>query len=183
MKKKEYLIITICLVIIALLVYQKNFNPSLKKIGVVEMDKLVFDYKGMKEATKTYGIKVQSWTQKSDSLENHLKTLYEQIRLDSINKDINKLNVDIKSFMYCNQNYNEYVEKTRMDAEQEDKQMTLGILNQINEYIKLYAKENGYDAILCNSMSQQQSVGYVDTGMDITQNLIEFANAKYEGVK
>ena len=176
---KIALIISISIVIY--LVIDKTLGSGSKKIGVVQMEKLVYDFKGMKEATENYSQKIKKWSSQSDSLENKLKELYNQLRLDSLSKNQAQLDKDIKIFMIFKQSYVDYVQNNQANAEKEDKQMTLGVVNQINEYIKLYAKQKGFDVILCNS--QQQSVGYVKDQLDITEDVLEFSNKQYEGIK
>jgi len=164
------------------LLADKFMGSSSKKIGMVQMDKLVYDFKGMKEATEKYTKKMTSWSTQKDSLEKKLKELYNQIRVDSVNKDQTKLSKDIQIFMIFKQSYIDFSQNLEMNADKEDKEMTTGVMNQINEYIKNYAKEEGYDMILCNNASYQ-SVGFAKEQIDITQKILEYANKKYEGTK
>ena len=60
--------------------------------------------------------------------------------------------------------------------------MTVGVINQINEYMKSYAAEKGYDMILCNN-NQYQNVGFAKEQIDITKQMLEYANKKYDGTK
>ena len=181
MKNTGNIALILCIAFAIYLTTEKIAGSNDCKTGVVQMDKLIYDFKGMKEATEKYTAKMNSWSSQSDSLETRLKVLYEQIRIDSLNKDQAKLDKDIKAFMIFKQSYAGYMRNMQENADKEDKQMTIGVVNQVNEYIKEYAKANGYDLILCNS--QQQSVGYAKEQVDITQKLLEFANNKYEGIK
>lgn len=181
MKNTGNIALIICIALAIYMVAEKFTGSSNCKTGIVQMDKLVYEFKGMKEATENYAGKMNKWNAQSDSLESRLKFLYGQIRLDSLNKDQAKLDKDIKVFMIFKQSYAEYMHSVQENAGKEDKQMTIGVINQVNEYIKEYAGEKGYDLILCNS--QQQSVGYAKEHIDITQKVLEFANNKYEGKK
>lgn len=180
MEKYKNTALLICLIVSAYMVLDKIINRT-QKIGVIQMDKLVYDFKGMKEATEKYSIKMKRWSAESDSLEGKLQGLLTQIRLDSINKDRNKLNRDIEAFVLYKRSYTEYVQNSQEKAQEEDKEMTLGVVNQVNEYIKAYAQQEGFDVILTNT--QQQSVGYVKGMTDVTGNVLDYANKKYEGVK
>jgi len=73
------------------------------------------------------------------------------------------------------------VKQTEEVAVKEDEQMTIGVINQINEYIKRFAQEEGYDVVLCNS--PQQSIGHAKEQIDITQEVLQYANSQYMGVK
>jgi Skp family chaperone for outer membrane proteins len=181
MKNTGNIALIICLALSVYLFTDKMMGAKSKKIGVIQMDKLVYDFKGMKEATDKYSSRLKGWNQESDSLESRLKELYNQIRVDSANKDHMKLDQDIKVFMIFKQSYMEHMQTLQANAEKEDKQMTIGVVNQVNEYIKSYAKAEAYDVVLCNT--QEQSVAYAKDRVDITQQVLEYANKQYEGVK
>jgi len=179
MKNTANISLALCTLLIVYIVADKFTTANTSKTGIVQMEKLVYDFKGMKEATASYTHKMKQWSAQSDSLENKLKELYRQIRLDSLSNNKAKLESDTRRFMTFKQSYTGYVNNMRDNADKEDRQMTLGVVNQVNEYIKAYARQEGYDLILCNS--QQQSIGYAKAQTDITQKVLEFANNKYEG--
>ena len=181
MKNTGTISLIFCLAITAWLLTDKYTTKTMRKIGVVQMEKLVYDFKGMKEATKNYTVKIEQWKSQSDSMEVTLKELYTQIRLDSLIKNQAKLDKDIRTFVAYKQRYEEHLQVMQEKAGDADKQMTLGVINQVNESIKTYAQEQGYDVILCNSA--QQSVGYAKNQVDVTEQVLEFANKQYEGVK
>jgi Skp family chaperone for outer membrane proteins len=179
MSKISNILLIVCLALVTYLFIDKLANKHVNKIGIIQMDKLVYEFKGMKEATNRYTDKMQKWNNQSDSLESRLKDMLNQIRLDSLSKDQARLNKDIKTFMIFKQSYVEYVQNVQANADKEDKQVTMGVINQVNEYIKTYAMANGYDAVLTNT--QQQSVGYAKDAMDITKEVLQYANAQYDG--
>lgn len=180
MKNYKNIILFFCLILSTYLLVDKLIHKPIK-IGVVQMDKLVYEFKGMKEATMKYSNKMKQWGSQSDSLERKLEELLNQIKLDSINKDKNKLKQDIQRFVLYKRTFSDYVQNSEIKAQEEDKEMTLGVVNQLNEYIKSYASEKGYDIILTNS--QQQSIGYTIEKVDITVLMLDYANKKYEGLK
>jgi outer membrane protein len=166
---------------IGIYLMKEKMTTSSKKIGVVQMDKLVYEFKGMKEATERYTVKINKWNAESDSLKRRLQGLYEQLKLDSLNHDKTKLNKDIQVFLLFKQSYLDHAGRAEENAQKEDREMTLGVVNQVNEYIEKYAKSEGYDVILCNS--DQQNVGYAKEKVDVTQEVLEFANKEYSGGK
>ncbi len=181
MKYIGHITLTLVLGILIFLVADKIFGKHTNRIGVVQMEKLVYEFKGMKEATAKYTSKLDKWNAESDSLQSRLKQMYDQIKLDSLSNDKEKLNRDVKAFVLFRQSYVDYTQNMQANAENEDKQMTIGVVNQVNEYIKKFAEEKGYDIILCNS--QTQSVGYAKEQNDITPEILAFANAGFEGNK
>ncbi len=182
MKNITNILIALSLLLSLYLLLDKFLGSSTKKIGVVQMEKLVYDFKGMKEATEKYTKKMTAWSNQSDSLENKLKVMYDEIRADSITNDKVKLQKDIKMFLLFKQSYIEYTQNLQTNSEKEDKDMTIGVMNQVNEYIKNYAKQEGYDLILTNG-AQATSVGFAKEQIDITQKVLEYANNNYEGKK
>jgi Skp family chaperone for outer membrane proteins len=182
MKNLGTIAFIICIVLSVIMLVEKLSDKTAKKTGVVQMDKLVYDYKGMKEATKRYENKIIKWNLESDSLKNNLKALYQQLKLDSINNDKEKLNKDLKIFMMYRNSYAEYSQNMQVKAGDEDKEMTSAVINQLSEIIKSYAVKEGYDVIFCSS-PQNLNVGYSVEKYDITNEVLEYANQQYEGVK
>lgn len=181
MKNSGNICLILVFLIIGYLIYDRLSNSQNKKIAVIQLQDLVYGYQGMKDATKTYTAKMDKWSAQTDSLENYLKELIQEIRLDSIKSDKNKLIKDQQIFMYKRQMFFDYKEKIENGAQAEDKKMTSGVVNQVQEHIKEFAKENGYDLIISNT--EMQNVGYAKDAMDVTKELLEFANKKYNGEK
>jgi len=156
-----------------------KLNSRKHKISIIQMEKLVYDYQGMKDATKKYTTKLEAWNTQADSLESRLKNLYNEIQVDSINGNRNKLIKDQQTFYLLQKSYYEFKQNVSQKAKQEDEEMTIGVINQLREHIENYSKENKVDLVIANT--QWENVGYVDHEMDITQQLLEYANLKYEG--
>lgn len=172
-------------VLVSLSVFAIAYFTVLKKASnktaYVQMDKLVYDFKGMKEATDKYGKKMEKWNKEADSLQTILKNLYSKIKLDSVS-DKAALKTDWIKFVNYKQAYEQYAQQLQASAGEEDSKMTVGVINQLNEYIKTYGEQNGYAIILCNQPNQP-AIGYALESMDITKELLQYANLKYEGGK
>jgi len=182
MKKASSIILVLIAVITVYLLIDKFSGNSSKKIAVVQMEKLVYDFKGMKEATEKYSKKMTMWNAETDTLEKNLRNMYNQVRIDSINMDKLKLAKDIQLFMMMKNSYLQYAQNLRERSEKEDKEMTIGVMNQLHEYIKSFSKENGYDIVLTNS-NENQTVAYNKDQFDITTEVLDYSNNKYEGKK
>lgn len=176
MKHTGNVALVLCIVIIAGFV---NEHFKRKKIAVVQLQQLVYEFQGMKSATEKYTAKINKWSTQADSMENTLRALVDEMKMDSININKVKLNQDHQKFYFLQKSYYEYRQKTEQKAQQEDKSMTEGVMNQVNNYIKAFAQQEGYDVIISNT--QMQNIGYVNEASDVTKQLIEFANKKYEG--
>jgi outer membrane protein len=177
MKKLSTILLIFCIVLSLFVLFQNLTNPK-RKIGVVQMQTLVFEYKGMKDATKNYSKKMDDWSAQSDSLESKLKFLINEIHLDSINGNKSKYQSDKESFIQLRNYYIDFKEKSNEIATKDDQKMSAGVMNQLNNHIKTYAVKNGFDLVLSNS--QNGAVGYANDDIDITKELIEFANKEYD---
>jgi Skp family chaperone for outer membrane proteins len=178
MKHLNKIALVLIIGIIAYLIV-KEVSVNKSKIGVIEMEKLVYEFQGMKDATRHYEKKMENWNNQSDSLEEKLQSLYQEIQLDSINRDDEKLKIDLQKFNYLQKSYYEYGQKIGKKAKAEDQDMTIGILNQLKGFMADFAKENEYDLIISNT--QMQNVGYVAQQNDVTEQVLIFANKKYTG--
>ena len=101
--------------------------------------------------------------------------------MDSLDKNKEKLQTDVQKFNLLMKYYNEYQQKMDDKAKSDDEHMTSGILNQLSGYMKEYAQNEGYDLIISNT--EVKNVGYVKDGMDITSQMLDYANARYNNEK
>jgi outer membrane protein len=182
MRKTGNIALILSAIALTVVLADKFLSSSVKKIGIVQMDKLVYDFKGMKEATKKYEGKMANWTAESDSMQKGLNRIYNEMKIDSVNKDFVKLKTDIELFQLKRQSYAEYVQNAQSEAQNEDHKMTVGVINQINEYLKQFAEKEGYEVIVCNQ-PETPAIGYVQEKTDITKQALAFCNQQYEGGK
>jgi Skp family chaperone for outer membrane proteins len=182
MKYTGHIALIFSLAITIYLIAEKAGGKTGGKTAVVQMDQLVYEFKGMKEASDEYGRKLETWNKESDSLEQQLRGLYQQLRRDSIDSDRQRLKQDLERFELLRRSYAEQAQSARQRAEEKDREMTLGVINQLNGHIKTYAEQQGYTVVLCNN-GQQPSVGYAAGQADITKEVLAYANARYEGRK
>ncbi len=178
MKHTGNIALVLSIAIIVFIVIDK-ITIKQHKIGIVQMEQLVYEYQGMKDATETYNAKMDKWSNQTDSLENILKNLYEEIQLDSIGGNKEKLLQNQHRFYLLQRSYYEFKENVAQKAQEEDQKMTIGVINQLKQHIKEYAKQEHHNIIIANT--QLQNVGYVDDALDITKELLEYANIKYQG--
>lgn len=175
--RKGKIIVAVLLGVLSFLV--TSCESSSNKIGVIKMDELVYDFEGMKDATEEYTNKMNQWSAESDTLKKQLDQLLYDIKLDSINNNQSKIIADQKKFMLFRQKYYTLQQTIDTKAQEEDKKMTSTVMGQLNEYIEQYGKEHGYNLIINNT--QLNNVGYVDQSSDITQEVLTYVNAKYNG--
>ncbi|MBA3683614.1 MAG: OmpH family outer membrane protein [Bacteroidetes bacterium] len=179
MKKLVYILVVlnICVLIFLAINY---FSAGQKKIGIIKMDKVVYDFQGMKEATKKYEAKISEWKSETDSLQKILNSLYGDLKADSISKNEPKLKKDFNLFVYYRNAYYQLNQNIELKSKEMDKDMTSAVITQLNTYMVDFAKENSFDLIFCNN-PQYPSVGYNKEENDITKTFLEYADKKYNG--
>lgn len=98
-------------------------------------------------------------------------------KLDSLYNVINNMsgsNQGILSKQFVLER-NAYEEESQAYAMQESEK----IWKRLNDYVKEYSTNKGFKIVLGQTNPQQ--VLYVDSKVDITQDMITFINSKYEG--
>ncbi len=176
-----YISVFLNVIVLGFLVFNHLSTPA-KQIGIVRMEKVVYEYEGMKEATKKYENKVGAWKQESDSLEFKLKNVYSELKADSISNNKTKLARDLNLFYLYRNSYIELNKNIDSKIKETDGEMTSSVITQLNAHMSDYAKENNYDLILCNN-PQYQAIGFSKNQYDITGKFLEFANKKYNDTK
>lgn len=126
-----------------------------KKQGFIENFKLFNNFKGKKELeAKLLNIKSAN-----------------KLRLDSLKTLINSKETELY--------YRQQVLVIEQQEESINAEYNAQVWNQLNSYIKDYGKENGYDFIY--GATGNGSMMYAREDMDITEELIKYANETYEG--
>lgn len=132
---------------------------TLKKdtVGIVNMPELYNQYQGRKDVEARFAGKINRLVYLTDSLE----------------KDMNKLSITEKQINGEKINlFND--EKMRNELEMQQQ-----VWNQLNEYMLEFGKSRKYKLIL--GASNNGNIVYSHESVDLTKELIEYVNEKYEG--
>ncbi len=178
MKNTGNIALIISLIVATVLIYQSTTGRH-KKIAVLQLHDVIYDFQGMKDATEKYTEKMNQWSKQSNTLEDGLKELIQEIKLDSINNDQEKLQKDYQVFLLKRQTFFDYKQKVEQMAAEEDNKMTIGVMNQLRSYIKDFAEQEYYDAIIVET--EQKAMTYVNEATDVTSAFLGYANEKYIG--
>lgn len=179
MKYTGHIALVFCLVLAGYLFFDRNSGKQVKRTGVVRMEKLVYEFVGMKEATNKYNEKLKTWDKETEVLQTQLSLKLGELRADSASGNKQKLTNGIRDFARERQRFADFVEGRRELAEMEDKNMTLGVVTQLNDYMREYAIKEGYDLVLCTD-PERMNVAFSVDRIDITQQVLDFANRRYE---
>jgi outer membrane protein len=110
---------------------------------------------------------------KLDSLEAQLKLLSNKIKFDSKNSNL-MAQFQTEKELYLKQKYIFEEEEQGMVTAYDNK-----IISQLNSYVKEFGKKNNYSIIL--GATDNGNVMYADTSLNISKEIIEFINNKYNG--
>jgi outer membrane protein len=174
--KNTGLVVALVLLNLALgswLVFNKKNE---KKIGYVFIQEVFNDF-DMKKEMEIKFKHTQSVRQRIlDSLGFELKVMDKNLQAMKNVKpeDVHPLKVREEEFIAKKK---QYTQDDAVMSKQFDKQ----IIAQLNQYVKDYGKEKGYDYVLGNDGNG--SLMYASEADNLTKEVIQYINDKYKGVK
>ncbi|HEY5750761.1 MAG TPA: OmpH family outer membrane protein [Chryseolinea sp.] len=157
-----------------IVVMAMQFRNQGNAIVYVDAVKLVNGYKGMQQARKDYEAKASAWKANVDSLKIELEAKIKDYQKDhdrlsakerALTEDL--LRVKQEQFMNYQQVISEKIQK-------EDQELTTKVLGRVNDYIKRYGEEKGYEIIM--AATQYGNIVYSKSDKDITEKVLEGLN-------
>jgi len=169
------LFISLCALIVGTVVLVLELKQP--RVAFVRSSELVYKYGGMRQAQEQYQGKESRWRQEVDSLEQEYRAALG--RYVDQRKELPRLerNAAEESLRYKKASLDEYKARVQQRAANEDKELTQGVLNQINSFVEKYGKEHGYDIILGTTTTGNLLFG--DSGFDITEEVLNSLNQQY----
>lgn len=153
---------------------QKSQNED---VVYIDVNVLMADYEGMKDAKKEFEAKSTVWQANVDSLissfQNELK-VYEKERSGMTKKE-NELKQEL--LRNKQQQVGNYQQAIQRQSEEEDAKISGAVVNEVNTYIKEYGKNHNYKIII--GANSSGNVLYAQDGIDITQDVLTGLNAAY----
>ncbi len=154
-----------------------NFKNSSAQV-YVDVNQLIDGYTRTKVEREAFQKKANTLKANVDSLitnwQSELK-VYEKER-----SSLSKKEVAFKKELLANkqQQINNYQQAIQKQIQEEDQKMTQTVVNDINDYIKEYGKENGYKIIL--GASGSGNIMFADETADLTTEVLDGLNTEYE---
>jgi outer membrane protein len=145
----------------------------------VDSAKLINNYKGMADARKAYQQKAVVWQANVDTLVSEIQNDLKKFEKENARMTVKERDLTRQLLQNKQKQLADYQNATREKAAQEDRQMTKGVVNEINQYIKEYGKRNKLKIILATT--DYGNIAYAQEGIDITDEILEGLNKKYEG--
>jgi outer membrane protein len=149
-----------------------------KTYAYVDAQKLLNGYKGMQAARKQYEVQVMSWRSNLDTLRGEMEERvkeYETKKSKITARELALMEqlIDAKHEQYMN--FEQVVTEKIRGADQE---LTAKVLSKVNDYIRRYGKQEGYDIIM--AATQYGNIVYAKDKIDITQEVLNGLNLEYE---
>ncbi len=146
-----------------------------EKIGVVRTADLVSKYRGMDDARAVYEKRKQEWQQEIDTLESDYRT-----SVSALNKEWSQLGKaeqeKRRNLVHVQeQNLMQYAQTLDAKIREEEDRLMEGVLTQVNDAVREYAEEHGYDVIY--GATPEGSILHGDVHVDITEKLLEALNS------
>ncbi len=147
---------------------------SVRKIGVVNLDRVLAEYQGTKLSDKRLEqIYSEKQTQRGKMV-SEIKSLREELLLlneESRVKRQEEVEGRLKGLTEFDRGSRDALQKERDEALKK-------ILDEVEEVVVSYAKENGYDLILSG-----RAVLFGVPAMDVTDPVLKALNGRYEKAK
>lgn len=175
MNKGISTLVIVLVLAVGYLFYSTHFKNE--KIVYIDVNVLMADYEGMKDAKKDFEKKSKVWEANVDSLianfQNELK-VYEKERSKMTKKE-NELKQELlRNKQQQVGNYQKAIQKQSAD---EDTKLSQEVVNEVNAYIEEYGKNHHYKMII--GANSSGNMLYAQEGVDITQDVLKGLNADY----
>lgn len=151
--------------------HEKKADVSLK-VAVVQVPKLYSEFQYHKEIKK----EMQQKAERLNSQKDSIKFLYVTFKEKLNQKEAVSLD-DEKRLESLRITYNDLLNQVQQKLQKESEEYDHQIASQLNDYIKAFAEEKGYDIVYGH---YESNILYAKDHYDVTDQLIEYVNHKYQ---
>jgi len=165
---KSFLSVAAIVAALVFVPYATAYSGEMK-IGYINLGKTFDEYKKTQKYESTLGEKGENKEKERENLVTKIRELKEEmVLLSDKGKEEKQTLIDEKI-----KELQEFDRETRDDLRQERDDMVRNILEEIDEIIQDYGKDNGYTVIL-----NDRVVIYGTETIDVTQDIIDILNKK-----
>ncbi|HEX5167646.1 MAG TPA: OmpH family outer membrane protein [Cyclobacteriaceae bacterium] len=167
----------IAAIVISLVAFSLSILNRRNEIVYVDSKKLVNGFKGMQDARREFETKAGAWKANLDTLKAEVESKIKEYD-DSKSRLSDKERALMEELIHSKQeqfiNYQQVVsEKISL----EDKELTSKVLAKVNDYMKSYGEQKGYQIIM--AATQYGNIVYAEEHTDITQEVLDGLNLEY----
>lgn len=160
--------------IATLISLQLRSNDSIVYVDAI---KLMNGYSGMKEARKAYEAKATIWKSNLDSLKIELESKIKDYEAKHASLSAKEKQLTEELLESKQQQFMNYQQVISEKIQKEDQELTTKVLAKVNDYIKKYGEDKGYEIIM--AATQYGNIVYSNKGKDITDKVLEGLNKEY----
>jgi len=171
--KKNFHLILLYLLIVSLGAFIFLRHSDAPKTAYINTIELYNSFKLKQEFEKRLTASQSARKSVLDSLLLNLKILNGQVQANPKDQEL------FNHFTMQKQYYLEQEQLLKEDNERQANDYNTKVWNQLNQYVKDYALQNGYDYIY--GADGSGSLMYASDAMEITAAMKEYVNQKYEG--
>ncbi len=167
---KKYLIL---LILPALSLFSQN------KIGYIDSQRILNEYKGATEIKKRYEQKVSEWKQRGEKLKKEIENLQQALQTQGMMLSEDAKLRKVQEIEKKQSEYQEFIQGIwgqNGEAEALNKELMQPLLREIDTLVTKIGEEEGFSIILDTSSG---ALVYADEEMDITDRIIESLNRKF----
>ena len=172
MKKIQFVVILIIFIGGFTAIY---YSTKSTKVVYVDLNKAYSEFKMTKELDAKLTLTEQNRKNILDSLKFKFELVTRQLNNDMKNTELQK------QYSMIREEYSLRQQQLTTDQDEQTKQYNDQIFKQINQYVQDYRKEKGYDIVL--GASGNGAVMSADEKFDITSDMVNYMNEKYQGKK
>lgn len=158
-------------IIIVLITVFALTSCTQQKIGYVNTEKLIQDYKGTKAAEEK--LKEKSTQIQSDLAK--MKTAFQEKVQKMSKREVNK---NLQQLQQEDNFIKQREQQAQYTLQGESQKSLEKVSKEVNDFVKKYAKDNGYTFIL-GTVELNGSVMYGDEKADVTYDVLKLLNKQY----
>lgn len=172
MKKNNYLLLFLVVTIVALLGYIALSLNKKSVIAYVDMETVYNDFSMKKELESKLTNVAQMRKHILDSIKIEANALSLAVKSEKDMEGLRKFEIKKQEYLMKQKNFEE---DNQLLTQNYDTQ----IWKQINQYVKDYGKESGYEIII--GSAGNGSVMYSLDNLNLTKDVLEYINSRYKG--
>lgn len=175
MKKIPLIIALLALLISSIALYMSR---SSSELVYVDVNKLMDGYERTKVAKAEFEKKAGTMKANVDTLVSKWQKELQVYEKERASLSPTELKLKQELLTTKQQQINQYQSTIEKQIQEEQKKTTQTVINDINDYIKEFGKNNNYKIIF--GASGNGSIMYADESTDLTDKLIKGINDKYK---
>lgn len=145
------------------------------KLGIVDAQKVVAEYKRAKEAHETLENATAKLRSQLEGMRKEIQTLEQRLTKGKLFLDESQIKGLENDILQKSQEFQRELENGQGLIVEKEKELLEPIMQEVESLIKKIGEEEGYSLVL-----QTQFALYVDPSYDLTETVIQTLNERYE---